>query len=205
MVGVERLMAALDGAMGLAAGGLFFVVAWYIVLDVIGRNYAGFYSGATDEISGYALAVGTSWAMAFTLRRKGHVVIDVMTTRLSPRLQRWLEMLALATMLGFAAILAFFAWRLAWGSGVMDARSVGIIATPLVVPQALMATGFTVFALEALVLLAGAALNTDAGRRNGTGLCAGTDGAPPVHTDGGATPTTAAMRSVQARPADSDR
>ena len=161
-------MAALDAAMGLAAGALFFVVACYIVIDVIGRNYAGFYSGATDEISGYALAVGTAWAMAFTLRRKGHVVIDVMTARLSRRMQRLLEMLALATMLGFAAILAFFAWRLAWGSGMMGARSVGIIATPLVVPQALMAMGFTVFALEALVLLVGAASNTDPGREPST-------------------------------------
>jgi TRAP-type C4-dicarboxylate transport system permease small subunit len=173
---VESLVAGLDLAMGLTGGALFFVCAWYIVFDVIGRNYGGPYSGATDEISGYALAVGTTWGMAFTLRRKGHVVIDVVTSRLAARWQGLLEALALAVMMLFASLLAFYSWRMAAGSWAVGARSVGIIATPLAWPQSLMAIGFTVLALEALVLLVGALAalaagrgqSADAGRGDGT-------------------------------------
>lgn len=146
-------MTVLDSAMGIAGGGLFFVIAWYIVFDVIGRNYTGFYSGATEDVSGYALAVGSTWAMAFTLRRKAHVTIDVLTARLPMRVQRLLELLAFAVMLLFATLLAHFAWKLAISSWADDVHSVGIVATPLVVPQGLMATGFTVLALEVLLLL----------------------------------------------------
>jgi len=150
---VERVVSALGWAMGLAGGALFFVTAGYIVFDVIGRNYTGFYSGATDELSGYALAIGTSWAMAFTLRRKGHVAIDIVTTHLPQRIRALLELVALVVMTVFAALLARFAWDLAWGSWTTGERSVGIIATPLALPRALMAIGFTVFTLESLALL----------------------------------------------------
>lgn len=151
---VERVLTALDTAMGLAGGGLFFIVAWYIVSDVIGRNYTGFYSGGTDELSGYALAIGTAWAMAFTLRRKGHVAIDVVTAHLSAQTRAVLDLVALLVMLLFAGLLAWFAWDLALGSWAHSEHSVGIVATPLALPQFLMAVGFTVFTLEALVLFA---------------------------------------------------
>jgi TRAP-type C4-dicarboxylate transport system permease small subunit len=149
---IEHAMAAVDTVMGLIGGSLFFVAAWYIVIDVLGRNYTGFYSGGTDEISGYALAIGTTWAMAFALRRKGHVAIDIVTAHLPERVRPVLELVALAVMLLFAGLLARFAWGLAIGSAMLGERSVGIIATPLAIPQTVMAIGFTALAVEALVL-----------------------------------------------------
>ena len=151
---IERLMATLDVFMGLVGGSLFFLAAWYIVIDVVGRNYTGFYSGGTDEISGYALAIGTTWAMGFALRRKGHVAIDVVTAHLPDRIRVLLYLISLAIMALFAGVLARFAWALAIGSAKLGERSVGIIATPLAIPQSLTAVGFTVLALEALVMLA---------------------------------------------------
>lgn len=166
---VGAVMAALDTAMGIVGGALFFVVAWYIVFDVIGRNYTGLYSRATDEISGYALAMGTTWAMGFTLRRKGHVTIDVLTARLPGRVQGALALVALAVMLVFAAVLARFTWALAVGSFRMNTTSTGMLGTPLFLPQSLMAIGFSVLALEALALLASGVVEQVGGR-------GGTDG-----------------------------
>jgi TRAP-type C4-dicarboxylate transport system permease small subunit len=150
----RKAMEALDTVMGIVGGALFFIIAWYIVFDVLGRNYTGLYSRATDEISGYALAMGTTWAMAFALRKKGHVTIDVLTGRLPTRVQDVLNLIALAVMLLFAAVLARFTWLLAIGSFKIHATSTGMIGTPLFLPQAMMAIGFSILGLEAVVLLA---------------------------------------------------
>lgn len=166
---IEHSIAAVDTVMGLIGGSLFFIAAWYIVVDVLGRNYTGFYSGGTDEISGYALAIGTTWAMAFALRRKGHVAIDIITAHLPDRVRAVLELVALAVMLLFAGVLARFAWSLAIGSAMLGERSVGIIATPLAIPQTFMAIGFTMLAVEALLLgVVGALRLPDPGRGGDT-------------------------------------
>jgi TRAP-type C4-dicarboxylate transport system permease small subunit len=147
-------MAALDTVMGIVGGTLFFIIAWYIVFDVIGRNYTGLYSRATDEISGYALAMGTTWAMALTLRKKAHVTIDVLVGRLPTRVQDVLNLVALTVMLLFAAVLTWFIWNLAISSLKMHATKPGMLGTPLFIPQGLMAIGFSILVLETLVLLA---------------------------------------------------
>src|SRR5262245_53810381 len=80
---LDGIMGAVVLGMGIISGALFFVAAIYIVIDVRGRNFGGFYSGATDEISGYALAMGTSWAMAYTLRKQSHIIVDFLVLKLS--------------------------------------------------------------------------------------------------------------------------
>ena len=47
-----------------------------IVLRQLGSSFGG-----TDEISGYVMAIATSWGMAFTLLELGHVRIDILRGR----------------------------------------------------------------------------------------------------------------------------
>jgi TRAP-type C4-dicarboxylate transport system permease small subunit len=140
--------------MAYVAGAGLLAVSFYITADVLGRKFVGISSGVTDEFGGYALALGGLWALAFGLTTGGHVRIDILLPRFPRRLQAVLNYAALLLMGLFAAIVAFYAWKLAVESFATDARAMSFLRTPLVVPQTVMALGFTTLALQAAVMLA---------------------------------------------------
>ena len=133
--------------MAYACGVLFLLLAFYTTVDVLGRRYGGPFSGVTDEMGGYALALGFSWALAYTLRTGGHVRVDILLPLVSARVRRVLDALAMALMAVFAATVSFYLWRLVGSSYAIGATGHSIIQTPQWVPQALMATGYSLLAL----------------------------------------------------------
>jgi TRAP-type C4-dicarboxylate transport system permease small subunit len=151
---VLRAVDAVAWTMALASGALFLLVSFYITLDVISRKFFHFSTAVTDEYGGYALAVGGMWSLAHALRAGAHVRIDVLLPHLPAPVRALLGYAALVVMTFFASIVAVYAWRLTLDSLAIDARAMSFVRTPLVVPQGLMAVGFTVLGLEALVILA---------------------------------------------------
>jgi TRAP-type C4-dicarboxylate transport system permease small subunit len=154
--GARWVLQALDRlATGMAyvSGAVFLLVSFYITLDVIGRKFLGVSTAVSDEFGGYALAVGGMWALAYTLRQGAHVRIDVLLPHLPDRLRALLNYAALAMMTLFAAVVTLYVWRLSLDSLAIDARAMSFLRTPLVVPQGLMAVGFSVLTLEGIVIL----------------------------------------------------
>jgi TRAP-type C4-dicarboxylate transport system permease small subunit len=158
----------LDGithAMALASGAVFLAVSFYITIDVVGRKFFGRSSAVTDEMGGYALAFGSMWALAWTLRSGGHVRIDVILPKLPPVLRNVLDYLAMGVMVLFASVVATYAWTLAYESFDTDARAMSFLRTPLYAPQGLLALGLSVLAVEAaVILLVGIVESVAAGR-----------------------------------------
>jgi TRAP-type C4-dicarboxylate transport system permease small subunit len=139
--------------MALVSGAVFLLVSLYITADVIGRRFLGVSTAVSDEFGGYALAVGGMWALAYTLRQGAHVRIDVLLPYLPDGMRALLNYAALVLMAFFAAVVSAYVWRLTFDSLAIDARAMSFLRTPLVVPQGLMAVGFTVLTLEAVVIL----------------------------------------------------
>ena len=160
-----RGLDAVTRVMAYASGALFLLVSLYIAADAVGRTFFGISSAVTDEFGGYALGVGAMWALAHTLRVGAHVRIDILLPYLPVRMQVALNYTALACMALFAAMLAAYTWKLALESLAGDARAMSFLRTPLFPPQALIAIGLTMLAVEALALLAvGVAESVRAGR-----------------------------------------
>lgn len=153
----RAVLAALDRAsVGLAwlAGAVLLLASLYITLDVLGRRFAGLSSGVTDEFGGYALAVGGIWGLAFALTTGAHVRIDILLPRF-PRLVRGLlNYAALAAMGFFAAVVAYYVWKLALESYATDARAMSFLRTPLYLPQGALALGFSLLAVQAAAMFA---------------------------------------------------
>lgn len=150
---LRKAVDALATAMGYVSGGLYLLLGFYITCDVLGRRFLGVFSGVTDEISGYVLVVGGMWALAYTLKSGGHVRIDLLLPYLPVFLRTVLDYVALALMGLFAFLLSFYSWRLALDSLAMNAKAVSTLGTPLFLPQALMAVGFGMLALESVIML----------------------------------------------------
>lgn len=151
----RRLLGVLDRVstgMAYLGGAFLLLISFYITADVLGRKFVGVSSAATDEIGGYALAIGGLWALAFCLTTGAHVRIDVLLPHFPPRLREGLNYTALVLLTAFAAIVAWYVWKLALESFTTDARAMSILRTPLFVPQTCMALGFTLLAVQGAVI-----------------------------------------------------
>ncbi len=74
----------LNHLVAIAVGVLLVACATFVLLDIVLRQVGASFGG-TDEISGYAMAIATSWGMAFTMLELGHVRIDLLRSRLAGR------------------------------------------------------------------------------------------------------------------------
>lgn len=139
--------------MNIAAGWLFVVCAFFITFEVLARNFLGWSTKSTTELSGYMLAVGISWGLAHALAERTHVRIDILINRMRPGLRHNLHVVALLALVGFAASMCYGAYLLVQESVMFNATDMSGLRTPLVIPQGLWAFGLFVFGLFALVLM----------------------------------------------------
>ena len=149
---VVRAAEAAASALAYISGGALLLLAFFITVDVLGRRFGGFYSGATDEIAVYAMALATSWALSYALIVGRHIRIDVCLPWFPRALRRVLDYLGLALLCAFAGILAFNSWDLALESYQMDSRSMAL-QVRTAIPQAVAAAGFTFLALLSAIML----------------------------------------------------
>jgi TRAP-type C4-dicarboxylate transport system permease small subunit len=136
-------------------GGVLLILAAAIVgVEVVLRRVFNESIPGTDELSGYAMAIGVAWALAFTLLRRAHVRIDSLYVLLPVPVRAVLDIVGLAAFTGFMGLVTWYAWTgVWWRSFDVGARSLSRLEVPLWVPQALWGLGLILFLLCALLLL----------------------------------------------------
>jgi TRAP-type C4-dicarboxylate transport system permease small subunit len=72
-------------ALGLVAGGIFGLMAFFIGIDMLMRNLAGKGIGWIIELMEYVMFVATTLAAPWVLREGGHVSVDVVSAQLPAR------------------------------------------------------------------------------------------------------------------------
>lgn len=140
-------------AAALAGGALILASAALVSVDVLLRKFANVTLGGADELSGYALAIGSTWSFAFVLLNRGNVRIDALYERLPRPLAALCDMLAIVALLGFVSVITVHGAAVLARSWSMDAHSNSALAVPLAVPQALWWLGYAWFVLCATALL----------------------------------------------------
>lgn len=134
-----------------------------VLVDILLRRF-GTSLGGTDEISGYVMAIATSWGMAFTLLELGHVRIDLLRAR-SGRLGRSLfDLFAMIVMASTVTLIAYRCWPVLERSLKTSSRANTPLETPLAIVQIPWFAGWVWFALVAWVTLAVALLLVIKGR-----------------------------------------
>jgi TRAP-type mannitol/chloroaromatic compound transport system permease small subunit len=140
--------------LGAWFGGLLIIAAALLVgVEVVIRKAFNLTVGGADELSGYALAISTSWALAFALLERAHIRIDSLYAHLPVRLAAVLDLLGLALFSAFIGLVAWYGFGVFQTSFGLSAHSLSPLGTPLVVPQLLWVAGFVVFLLVAALLL----------------------------------------------------
>jgi TRAP-type C4-dicarboxylate transport system permease small subunit len=141
----RALDALYDAAAYVAA---FFLVGTLamVALGVIGRLFDWYVAG-TDAYAGYCMAASGFLALAHTLKRGEHIRVTLILERLSGLARRALSLWAFAAGAALALLFAYYSIRLAYQSYDFNDISTANDATPLWLPQSLMAIGTLVFAI----------------------------------------------------------
>ena len=152
-----RLQSVAEGIArvgSIAGGALLLIASILICIDITLRYTLAITLGGADELSGYALAIGSAWGFSSTLLSRSHIRIDTVYVRVRPRVRAVLDLLSLAVLVFFFGLVSWYAWgvvKQSWDSG---SRSLSEIEAPLVVPQALWFAGMVFFVALASFLLA---------------------------------------------------
>ncbi len=128
-----------DGAAWLAA--LFMIGVLAMVLLSIVSRLLHFHVPGTDAYAGYAMAGAGFLALAHTLKRNEHIRVTLVIGRLRGGARRALELWSLSVAVLLSGLFAFYSARLSWQSHAFHDISTSNDATPLWIPQLLMAAG----------------------------------------------------------------
>jgi TRAP-type C4-dicarboxylate transport system permease small subunit len=137
-----------DAALWLAALCMLGLLA--MVLLSIASREIGFFVPGTDAYAGYLMAGAGFLALAGTFKRGEHIRVTLLLGALAGRVRKGFEVWSLAAGSFLAGLFAFYSVRLAWQSRQFNDVSTGNDATPLWIPQLLMATGTVVLAIALL-------------------------------------------------------
>lgn len=128
-----------NGAAWLAA--LFMIGVLAMVLLSIVSRMLHFHVPGTDAYAGYAMAGAGFLALAHTLKHNEHIRVTLIIGKLQGGARRAMELWALSAAVLLSGLFAFYSARLAWQSRLFNDISTSNDATPLWIPQTMMAVG----------------------------------------------------------------
>lgn len=132
---------------------MLLAASFLIAFEVLARKLAGISTGGADELSSYAFAISTSWGMSFAVLRRAHVRVDALYAQLNLSLRALMDILALAALALFAAILAWHVVNVLTETIALSASANTTLGTPLWIPQSLWVLGFILFSATLFLLL----------------------------------------------------
>lgn len=151
MKNVILLLQRFNNGLAVLAGGLLLLSVAVTLFDIIARQ-VGHSLGGTDELSGYAMAIATSWGMSYALTSLAHVRIDLVRSRCGSRLRAVFDAIALLSLTATAVVIAYRVWPVLEKSIKNQSTANTTLETPLWIPQSLWMAGWVWFAITACIL-----------------------------------------------------
>ncbi len=145
------LLGRVNERLALAAGLLLLLSVSVTLFDVVARPL-GLSLGGTDELSGYAMAIATSWGMSYALTNLTHVRIDLVRARGSAPVRAWFDAVSILSLATVAVTIGYRGWPVLAKSIKNGSTANTTLETPLWIPQSLWMAGWLWFALSGVVL-----------------------------------------------------
>ena len=141
----------LNKGVALCVGAGLLICAAFVLIDIIMRRF-GTSLGGTEEIAGYAMALATSWGMAYALLEMGHVRIDILRSRADSFKRALFDVFSMIVMTGVIITIAFKAWPVLARSIKNGSTANTPLETPLVWVQLPWFAGWVWFALMSTIV-----------------------------------------------------
>jgi len=149
---IEGYLERFAGLMAYVGGAAFLLLAIFMSGNAILRYLALPFSTISDDVAVLVLGFASTWALAYALARRAHVEIDVLLPIFSARFRRYLAVISLVCTTVIAGTFAIQSWVLCLESYELGITSVSMLRFPLFIPQAVVAAGLTLLALQAALM-----------------------------------------------------
>ena len=145
-------------AAGMALSALGVLASLVLIAYAVVMRY-GFNAAPTwvDDVVGFLLVGIVMLAAPATMRKGGHISVDMLTGRLGAAGRRWTEIWSTLAMLAVALILLVNGWTTAISSRMLGISTSGTVEMPIYLLQLLLPIGgalMLLVTLEALLRLA---------------------------------------------------
>lgn len=151
---MKRLLSWLqrmNEGLAVAAGILLLTSVAVTLFDIIARRFH-MALGGTDELSGYAMAIATSWGISYALTSMAHVRIDLLRARCASRGQALFDTVAILSLAGVATVIAYRVWPVLAKTIKFNSTANTTLETPLWIPQTLWLAGWMWFAVSSIII-----------------------------------------------------
>ena len=132
---------------GYLSGWLVPIMMMLVVVDVFMRYVLHRPLMVSDEFSAYMLVALSFLGLAYTWRQGGHVRIEIVVTRLSPRVYNWVRLIGLILTFIFMIELDRAAYKMIMYALKIHLRSSTWLMFPLFWPQLTVFIGFVLLTL----------------------------------------------------------
>jgi TRAP-type C4-dicarboxylate transport system permease small subunit len=150
---LDRLVESVCEAGALVWGAALLVVAVYVSTELLSRKlFSVTLITGSNEISGYVSAIASTWAFSYSLVKRSHVRIDILTRALPSAYRAFLDVVAMLSMATFAASFVWFVTKyliLVW---VKNTHSTSSLAVPIWVPVGAWYLGWVLFLIVTIYL-----------------------------------------------------
>lgn len=151
LLSVSRLIDAVNDRVGRVAYWLVLVMTLISAGNAISRYGLNVSSNAWLEIQWYLFSGVFLLGAGYAMLKNAHVRIDVIASRLPPRVTAWIEIVGIVVFLGPVCwIFLDFGWAMfyeSYASGEISTDAGGLVRWPV---KALVPLGFALLALQAL-------------------------------------------------------
>jgi TRAP-type C4-dicarboxylate transport system permease small subunit len=137
----------------LASGALTIASVLLITVDVLLRKFVGWTVGGSDELSGYAFAISTTWSLAYATLQRANVRVDVIYQYLPVRVSAVLDWLSLACLGVFIGFVTYYGYGVVADSISNNSQANTPLGTPLAIPQGLWFAGLVFMCLILALML----------------------------------------------------
>jgi len=142
---LDRLY-SVSGALATICLGL---IGALVLAQIIGRQL-GIIVPSADDFAGYAMAASAFLGLAYAFRRGAHIRVTLLISRQPPGRRHAMEIALLVVATATSGYLAWHLSALALESYEFGDRAMGMIPTPLWMPQSIMAFGAIVMVIACL-------------------------------------------------------
>ena len=134
-VQLAQLLRTANRWIALLCGLVLLAAVVLIMAEVLGRQFPAMRVGGADELSGYVMAAIATWGFSYALVERAHVRIDLIHARLPIVGRTILDIVALASVLLVAVLVAWHAYDVLGKSLARGSRSNTPLGVPLWMPQ----------------------------------------------------------------------
>jgi len=152
---VGRVLSAVANGANALACVLVVLMALAFGYEVISRYFFAKPTGFVNQIAAYSMPLITFLGVAWTLRKNGHVSVDILTSQLSPRPRAILAAVMDSLSVVLLVCITVFAYMTVMESYEQGTRSFATAITfPEFIPQIVMPVGLLLLLLEQIRLAA---------------------------------------------------